>query len=170
MKTETKISLFIISLCVVTCLFLASCKKITPGSYAQNEPKPEDTTTWEWKYTYKGTLPNWGGSTNNELVGTRWVLTKVVTAFATSYPNDTIEFVSNNQYKCNFYALRTYTLTAGVASTNKTLTLNYFLPFGGSHYSGEVGQYFVSDGQINNAEFKNIQNSTATVRAWFLKL
>ena len=107
----------------------ASCKKITPGSYSQNQPKPADTTTWEWKYTYKGVLPNWGGSTNNELVGTKWVLTKVVTAFATSYPNDTIQFVTNTQYKCNFYALRTYTLTAGVASTNKTLTLNYFLPF-----------------------------------------
>jgi len=164
---------FIILLCFGLFLFLsfiASCKKITPGNYTQNQQKAVDTTTWEWKYTNKGTIPNWGGSTNNELVGTKWVLTKVIINFASTTPNDTIDFVTNNQYRCNNSAYRPYTLTSGVASTNKTLTLNYFFPFGGSHYSGEVGYYFVSDSIINSCEFKNIQNTTSLVKAWFKRI
>ena len=172
MKRETKISLFIILLGAVTCLFLASCNKepITPGNYKVGTQPEKDTSTWVWQYTDAGVLPNWPNNQTNELVGTRWVLTKVVTAFATSYPNDTIKFVSNTNYTCNSGPLRNYQISAGVASTNKTLSLYYFLPFGGSHYSGEVGYYFVSDGQINNAEFKNIQNTTSTIRAWFVKI
>lgn len=150
--------------------FIASCKKITPGNYTQNQPKAVDTTTWEWKYVNKGTLPNWNNSNPNDLIGTKWVLTKVIINFATTTPNDTIEFVTINQYRCNNSAYRTYTLTSGVASTNKTLTLNYFYPFGGSHYSGEVGQFFVTDSIINNAEFKNIQNTTSLIKAWFKRI
>jgi hypothetical protein len=151
-----------------------SCKKepITPGNYTAGTPTPEDTTTWQWQYENGGTLPNWGGSGSqtNELVNTVWVLTKVVSGFATTYPNDTIRFVSNTNYTLNNGAVRPYQLTAGVASTNKTLSLYYFAPFGGSHYSGEVGQYFVTDGVINNCEFMNIQNTTSTIKAWFTKI
>jgi hypothetical protein len=55
-------------------------------------------------------------------------------------------------------------------STNKSLTLSYFYPFGGSHYSGQVGQYFVEDGFISNIEFADLQNNTSTIRAWFEKI
>lgn len=155
-------------------VLVISCKKepITPGNYTAGTPTPEDTSTWQWQYGNGGTLPNWGNGSNqtNELAGTKWLLTKVVTAFATSYPNDTIRFVDNTHYTLNSGAVRPYQLTAGVASTNKTLSLYYFAPFGGSHYSGEVGQFFVSDGVINNGEFKNIQNTTSLVKAWFVKI
>ena len=57
-----------------------------------------------------------------------------------------------------------------MVQSNKTLALYYFAPFGGSHYSAQVGFYFVSDGFMNNAEFTNIQNNTATTRAWFVKI
>lgn len=154
-------------------ILITSCKKeaITPGNYTAGTPTPQDTSTWQWQYQNGGTLPNWGGGNQtNELVGTTWVLTKVVTAFATSYPNDTIRFITNTNYTLNSGAVRPYQLTSGVASTNKTLSLYYFAPFGGSHYSGEVGQYFVSDAVINNCEFKNIQNTTSLVKAWFVKI
>jgi hypothetical protein len=166
---------FIILLCFGLFLFLslfASCKKepITPGNYSAPKPPPEDTTTWVWQYGDSGVIPTWGGNQNNDLFGTTWVLTKVVSAFATSYPNDTIRFVSNTNYTLNNGAVRPYQLSSSAGSTNKTLALYYFAPFGGSHYSAQVGFYFVTDGFMNNAEFTNIQNTTATTRAWFVKL
>ena len=151
---------------------LGSCKKdtITPGNYQAGTTPVKDTTTWQWQYSNGGTLPNWSNNQANELAGTKWVLTKIVTGFATSFPNDTIEFINSNNYVMNGNAARPYQLTAGVASTNKTLTLYYFYPFGGSHYSGEVGQFFVSDGLIDNCEFTNIQNTTSKCRAWLVKI
>lgn len=167
---------FIILLCFGLFLFLslfASCSKepITPGNYSAPKAPPKDTTTWVWQYGDSGTLPNWGsGNQTNELNGTKWVLTKVVTAFATSYPNDTIRFVSNTNYTLNNGAVRPYQLSSSAGSTNKTLALYYFAPFGGSHYSAQVGYYFVSDGYMANTEFTNIQNTTMTVKAWFTKI
>ncbi len=174
MGRQTKTSLIIMLICVLTCLLLASCSKdpITPGNYQPGTPDTTSNSNWQDQYGNGGTLPNWGngGVQNNELVGTKWVLTKTVTAFATSFPNDTIRFVSNTEYTLNNGAVRPYQLSAGVASTNKTLSLYFFQPFGGSHYSGQVGYYFVSDGSIAQAEFHNIQNSTQTVMAWFTKI
>ena len=173
MTRETKTSLIIIFICALICLLLTSCSKeeITPGNYQAGTQPIVSTTNWQDQYGNGGTLPNWtSGTTNNELVGTTWVLTKVMSGFATTYPNDTIRFVNNNSYTLNNGAIRPYQLTSGVASTNKTLSLYYFQPFGGSHYSGEVGFYFVSDGVINQAEFLNIQNNTSTIKAWFIKI
>jgi hypothetical protein len=158
---------------IILAFIFTSCSKeeITPGSYSAGIPPPTVTPNWQNQYSNGGTLPNWGNvPSNNELVGTTWVLTKVVTAFSTSYPNDTIRFVSNNNYTLNSGAVRPYQITAGVASTNKTLSLYHFQPFGGSHYSGQVGYYFVSDNMISQAEFHNIQNSTNTVIAWFTRI
>jgi hypothetical protein len=170
-KSIGVIILLCVGLFVILSLF-ASCNKepITPGNYKAGTLPVDDTTTWQWQYGNGGTLPNWGGNQGNDLVGTKWVLTKVMSGFATTYPNDTIAFVSNTNYTCNNNAVRPYQITAGVASTNKTLSLYYFYPFGGSHYSGEVGQFFVTDGVINNCEFMNIQNTTSTVKAWFVKI
>jgi len=152
-------------------LFVISCKKkqITPGNYSESTPQ-ETTTNWQSQYSNGGTLPNWNNNSDSELKNTKWVLTKMVSGFSTSYPNDTIEFVTNTQYSINSGSLRNYVLTSSVASTNKTLSLYYFYPFGGSHYSGEVGQTFVSDGVMDNIEFKNIQNTTSKIRAWFVKI
>ncbi len=156
-------------------LFVA-CKKnplepITPGSYSLAPTKEKDTTTWVWQYVDSGVLPSWGNvSKYNELVGTVWVLKKVVTDFATSYPNDTIRFVDNTFYTINNKAVIPYQFSAGVGTTSKTLTLNYFYPFGSGHYSGQLSQNFVTDGVINNAEFKNIETTNGLVRAWFEKI
>jgi hypothetical protein len=154
---------------------LTSCSKeeITPGNYSAGTVTVGDPNNWQSQYQDGGVLPTWGtgpSGTNNELVGTTWVLTKVVSGFSTTYPNDTIRFVSNTNYTLNNGAVRPYTLSSSAGTTNKTLTLNFFQPFGGSHYSGQVGFYFVTDGVITNAEFRNIQNTTSTLRAWFTKV
>ena len=151
-------------------LFLfASCKKTNVGPY-QQVPDPIDTTTWQDDYTSGGVLPGGGTQTQTPIVGTKWVLVKVVSAFSTNYPNDTITFISNNKYVLNQNAQRTYVISSITGSTNKSLTLEYFYPFGGSHYSGQVGQYFVEDGFMSNIEFIDLQNNTATIRAWFVKI
>jgi hypothetical protein len=148
---------------------LASCKGITPGNYEPNSPLPPDTSHWQNQYTNGGLLPV-GATTSSPLIGTTWVLTKFVAGFSTSFPNDTLRFIGQSTYTINGGSERPYQLTAGVASTNKSLSLYYFSPFGGSHYSGQVGYTFISDGFIDNAEFKNIQNSTSKIRAWFVKI
>ncbi len=159
-------NLFIVLLAIVA---LSSCKKEEFGQY-HSEPEntynePHDSTT----YVYGGTLPNTGTATN-DLVGTKWVLTKYVSAFATEYPYDTLDFVSANTYTLNGGAVRTYQLSSIPASTNYSLGLYFFFPFGGSHYSGDVGGMFVQDGEINNTEFTDNQNSSSTIRAWFVKI
>ena len=155
---------------VFSLMFLTiSCNKKTNGPY-QQIPEPVDSTVWQDSYTSGGVLPGGGTQTQIPIIGTKWVLVKIVSAFSTNYPNDTIIFISNNRYVLNQNAQRPYTLSSVNGSTNKTLTLEYFYPFGGSHYSGQVGQYFVEDGFMNNIEFTDLQNSTSIIRAWFVKI
>jgi hypothetical protein len=149
-------------------LSITSCKKYE-GNY-QQVPDPVDTISWQDGYQDGGTLPGGGTQTQNTLIGTKWVLVKVVSAFSTTYPNDTITFVSNNRYVLNQNAQRPYSISGITGSTNKSLTLYYFFPFGGSHYSGQVGYYFVEDGLMSNIEFTDLQNSTSKIRAWFVKI
>jgi len=149
-------------------LSITSCKKYE-GSY-QQIPDPVDTTAWQDDYTSGGVLPGGGTHTPNTIVGTQWVLVKVVSAFSTNYPNDTITFISSNRYVLNQNAQRPYTLSMITGSTNKSLTLDFFYPFGGSNYSGQIGQYAVEDGMMSNIEFVDLQNNTATIRAWFVKI
>lgn len=157
-------------LAIIIGLFTTSCKKEEFGYVDVGEDSTYvDTTAWDADYADGGTLQN-GTGAENELVGTKWVLVKYVSAFATEYPNDTIEFVSQNDYTINGGAVRTYQLSSIPSSTNYDLQLNFFFPFGGSHYSGQVGGYFVEDGLISNTEFIDIQNTSATIRAWFEKI
>lgn len=161
-------TLFIVLLSV---LALSSCKKEEFGQYHQvpeNAYNPPEDTTF---YTYGGTLPNAGNATN-ALVGTTWVLTKYVSAFATEHPNDTIQFVSINQYTINGGAVRTYQLSSLPLSSNYDLSLYYFFPFGGSNYTANnIGQTFVEDWQINLAIFSNLENGTQpNIQAWFIRL
>ena len=135
-----------------------------------NVPETQDTTDWQSEYTDAGTLPVNIGTNNNKIMGTKWVLIKMVSSFATEYPNDTLYFVSNNKYTINGGTERNYQLNTITASTNYDLSLYFFTPFNGSHFSGNIGHYFVEDGEMNNIEFHNMQNTTSTVRAWFKKI
>ena len=156
----------------VIILSFASCKKEEPLVPMEQVPDEvyADSTAWQDQYNNGGTLPTGSSNGTNDLVGTTWVLTKMVSSFATEYPNDTIRFTSNTEFTLNGGAVRPYQLNSLPSSTNYDLSLYYFSPFGGSHYSGQVGFYFVDDAEINNVEFEDIQNTNSTIRAWFIKL
>ena len=153
------------------CLFVivlafSSCEKEDFGQY--KETVEEQAILDSTIYANGGTIPSVGAGTN-DLVGTQWILTKYVAAFVTEYPNDTIDFITVNTYTVNGGAEKTYALSGIPASTNHELSFYSFTSFGGSNYSANVGQTFVEDGEINNAEFHNIQNTTSKIRAFFIK-
>ncbi len=164
--------LFLPIIYIILGFLIYSCKKdtITPGNYGQPIPPPIDTTHWQNQYTNGGTTPNFGSNITTELVGTIWVLTKLQTGFSSSLPIDTVRFIDNTNYTINGGAVKPYQLTSGVASNSKTLTLNYHYPFGSGNYAGEVAGTFVTDSVIDNVEFKNIQTTSTTVRAWFKRI
>jgi hypothetical protein len=150
----------------ITLMLMTSCVKEEP---IEKTTKEVVENNWEDEYNSGGVLDN-TTQISNQLVGTTWVLTKYVTGYSTETPYDTIRFVTNNNYTINGGATRTYQLAIITSSTNYDLTLNYFFPFGGSHYSANVGFYFVEDGVMSNVEFTNKQNTTNKIRAWFVKL
>ena len=161
----------LIYILLITIAFTSCTKEEFEGPYDQiEEVVVEDTTAWNAGYTNGGTLPTGTGSADDDLIGTVWVLTKYVSAFATEYPNDTLTFVTKTKYTMNGGAERNYQLGTIPSSTNKELSFYSFFPFGGSHYSAQVGLYFVDDGELNNIHFTDIQNSSNTIKAWFEKI
>lgn len=179
--TNKKIKKFVISL-IITLLVMGglflfnSCKDdITPGNYTLGEPST-DTTTWQWQYIDGGVLPDWGtGTVFNELVGTKWVILRYnIGGFNMTVTNDTLEFINNTNYVFNNgqqQTFQTYQITNITGSTNKNLTLNFLTTFGGSNYSGLVGQFFVS--QALNTEipviFNDMQSNTI-LNAWLTRI
>ena len=161
-------NLLIVLLSIVA---LTSCQKEDFGQYHSETVNTYNNPSDDSYYVYSGTLPN-SGTATNDLIGTKWVLTKYVTAFATEYPNDTLDFVSANTYTLNGGAVRTYQLSSIPSSTNFNLSLYFFFPFGGSHYTANnIGQTFIQDWQINLAIFSDDQNTTQqNIRAWFTRL
>lgn len=148
-------------------LSLTSCKK-TNDNY-KKEPEPTVTNDPLSGYGNGGVLPTSTITTNNELNGTNWVLTKVQIGLSSTNKNDTIHFISNNQYKVNSNSLiLTYSLYQ--SSANKTLTLYNFMPVNGYNLSGIVGVTFVTYGQITGVEFKDLFNSTNKCNLWFNKI
>lgn len=155
---------------MVITVLLSSCKKdtIVPGNYQPNQPPTADTSNWRNTYTNGGGVPT--STVSSGLIGTTWVLTHLQIGFNTTLPIDTIKFIDNTNYKINGGSNRTYQLSSGIGSNSKTLTLNSHFPFGSGNYSGEVASTFISDGVMNNVEFKNTQTTSSTVRAWFTKI
>lgn len=177
-KRENIISFKLIPIftCVIgVLLLLSSCKKYDPieDSPYYNQGKEVDTTNSDWHDLYEngGTLYNNINSGTSPLINTKWILTQYRVGFGPiQYPNDTLEFTSINTYTINGGGAHKYTLSSLPTSTNYELTLYYFWPFNGSHYSGQVGYYFVDDGEINNCIFTDLQNSDITIQAFFVRI
>ena len=125
---------------------------------------------WRDNYTDGGTLTVTNTNAKNVINGTKWVLKKYVTAFASESPNDTILFISNTKYTLNGGANRSYLLSKLPSSTNYDLQLDYFMPFGSSMYAGQLGYYFVDDGEMNNILFTDLMNKNITIKAWFVRI
>lgn len=156
---------------IILIISLHSCTKNDFGSYKEVPPvESTDTTDWTKQYSDQGVLNTNPIGGNNELVGTKWVITKYNNGFMNTFPNDTIEYIDNSHYRLNGGAQRTYTLTTLSGSTNKSLTLNFLATLGGSLYSGQVGYYFISDGFISNGEFTDLQYTSKIYKVWMVKL
>jgi len=170
MKVKNKLSVSLIVL-LITTLFLVSCEKeiITPTK----QPEPVDTTKWQDQYTDSGTLPNWtvNQNTNNELVNTNWVLTKIVAAFGTTTMNDTIHFISNNKYYVGSDTTNSGLYTLYTSQNNVTLTFKPFIPMNYTQCStNQLGVGFSKGTNITGVEFVNLYNVTSTFKAWFVKV
>jgi hypothetical protein len=119
-------------------------------------------------YTYNGVVGN-TPTTTPSLVGTKWVVSKFIQNFVSTYPNDTLEFVSNTQYTINGSTPRTYNLNNIVGSTMKGLSLYSFTTLGGD-WSGQVQSTFINDWAINNSDFTNIMNTNSNVKLWMVRI
>jgi len=120
-------------------------------------------------YTYGGIL-NGNITTTPSLTGTKWVVTKFIQNMVSTYPNDTLTFVSNTQYKINNSTVRNYNVSNIVGSTMKSLSLYSFTTLGGD-WSGQVQGTFINDWVINNSSFVNIMsNTTPETRVWVTRI
>lgn len=119
-------------------------------------------------YSYNGVI---GGSTTNTttLVGTKWVVTKYIQNFVSTYPSDTLEFISNTQYTINGSTPRTYNLSGIVSGSMKNLSLYSFTTLGGD-WSGLVQSTFINDWVVNNANFTNIMTTSSDTRVWMVRI
>ena len=158
---------------------LTSCDPDEETVYAENQEMVVDTTYSEYPYNkyndldydHMGTLPNWGTSFGvNDLVGTKWVITRVFNGYAYTMYSDTLKFINGTEYTLNSLTPRTYTFSGITGSTNKSLTLNFLTTLGGSNYSGQVGLFFIQDGLINGAEFHDTQNQSLIYKIWVEKI
>jgi len=160
---------------LIALLLMISCgKEITPGNYTLGQ-ELQDSSNWQSNYVPAGVLPSFGVGNTNELTGTKWVLVRYnIGGFNTLYPNDTIMFIENNRYTVNnspIFDHRTYQISNLVGSPNKSLSLNFFPTFGGSIYSGQVGQFFVSDGFSNETyiNFSDLYSNT-NINSWIIRI
>lgn len=119
-------------------------------------------------YTYSGVFSN-NSTTQNSIVGTKWVVTKFYDGFSNNYPNDTLYFSSNTQYTINGGNYKNYTLSNNIGNNMSTLTLYGFYTIGGD-YSGMVPNSFVSDGQINSVSFTDIFNTNNDKLIWMTRI
>ncbi len=119
-------------------------------------------------YVYSGIINN-SVTTQNSIVGTKWVVTKYYDGFSNNYPNDTLFFFSQTQYKINGGTTNNYTSTSGFGNNMTTLSLYGFYTIGGD-YSGMVPNSFVTDGQINSINFTDLFNTNNNKIVWMTRV
>ena len=120
-------------------------------------------------YMYNGII---GGTTTTvtSLMGTKWVVTKYIQSLVPTYPNDTLDFISNTQYTINGSTPRNYSMSSIVGNNMKSLSLYSFTTVGGD-WGGEVQGTFINDWVINNSLFSDMFNtSTPSIRVWMVRV
>ena len=123
-------------------------------------------------YDYAGVFLNNGiiGVNDGPLVGTKWRVDRYSSfGGGTFYPDDIIEFTSNEFYLTNGGTARRYTLSNVPGNNNKSLSLYGFTTLGGD-YTGEVISTFVEDGEINNASFYDMFDVNKRVSLWMTRI
>jgi hypothetical protein len=157
-------------LLVVLLSFLASCKKETPKPIVKTT---KDSTVYVDPYSNGGVLPDWtsGNVDKNELVGTTWVLTKIMNGFGTTIMHDTLHFVTKNKYYVNSDTTNSASYTLYSAQNTMSLTFKPLISVNHIFCStNELGLGFASGTQIIGVQFKDPYNTSNTFKAWFTKL
>lgn len=133
-------------------LLLYSCYKedIKPQQPLAPQPIITDTTIVDSTISLKNTT---------------WVITKVLnTSFNQEFRSDTLVFISNNVY--SFDGVQsTYNLYMN--NLGYTLTLNN-TPWG--HISGTIYDYNLTQGIIENCQFKNYFTNENVIKIWMTKI
>ena len=140
-----------------TLVFLKQGYIVTPIDY----PVPQG-------YSYGGVIGN-SSAPASSLINTKWILTKYIQNFVPFYPSDTITFISNTQYTINNSVPRNYSLSGIVGNNMKSLSLYSFTTLGGD-WSGQVQSTFINDWVINNSNFVDIMNVSASLRLWMVRI
>jgi hypothetical protein len=133
-------------------LVLLSCKKVEIKPQEPLAPQPiiTDTTFVDSTVSLKNTT---------------WVITKVLnTDMNEDFRSDTLVFISNNVYSFNGVQ-STYNLYPN--NTGFTLTLNNTV---WGHISGNVFDFNLTQGVIENSQFKNYFTGQNVVKVWMYKL
>jgi hypothetical protein len=133
-------------------LVLLSCKKVEIKPQEPLAPQPiiTDTTFVDSTVSLKNTT---------------WVITKVLnTDMNEDFRSDTLVFISNNVYSFNGVQ-STYNLYPN--NTGFTLTLNNSV---WGHISGNVFDFNLTQGVIENSQFKNYFTGQNVVKVWMYKL
>lgn len=118
-------------------------------------------------YVYNGVFSN--TTSQNSIVGTKWVVTKYYDGFSNNYPNDTLYFATGTQYTINGGSYKNYNSVSNIGNNMTTLTLYGFYTIGGD-YSGMVPNSFVSDGQINSVSFQDVFNTNNDKLVWMSRI
>ena len=162
---------FLLGVLLVTLLFfIASCQKETPKPIVKTT---KGSTIYVDPYTNGGVLPDWtsGNVVKNELVGTTWVLTKIMNGFGTTIMHDTLHFVTNNKYYVNSDTTNSASYTLYSAQNTMSLTFKPLIPV--NHImcgTNDLGVGFANGPQIIGVQFKDPYNTSNTFKAWFTKL
>ena len=126
---------------------------------------PKIDTSFIGDYLYNGRWVYTNIDPSSPLSGTKWVILRYNNGLSGNiYPNDTLNFISSTEYKINGVA-KPYTLSNVAGNNMKSLSL-YGLTTLGGDYSGQVMSTFITDGVINNSEFKDLFNVNNRVTVW----
>jgi hypothetical protein len=140
-----------LSLFITLYLLVTSCVKedIQPQQPLDPQPIITDTTFVDSPVTLKNSI---------------WVIFKVLnTSFNQELRSDTLVFLTNNTYTFNGFQ-STYSLYP--SNVGFTLTLNN-TPWG--YISGTVFEYNLSQGIVENCQFKNYFTNQNSVKIWMVK-
>jgi len=118
-------------------------------------------------YVYGGVITN--TISVNDIIGTKWVVTKFYDGFANSYPNDTLNFVNGINYTINNGTPYNYTVSSIFGNNMSELTLYNFYTIGGD-FSGTVPNTFVTNGEINSSLFTDIFNTNNDKLVWMIRV
>ncbi len=145
-------------------LILFSCSREEPWDYDNIGYQPDplnDINNGTVTYDNGGVISDdWDNNiVTNPLIGTTWVITRYTFNFNTStYPNDTIKFITNNTYQFNSSTVnRTYSITRMTTNNRFSLRINFLPTLGGGVYTGELPIMFVEDGFVNKSKFVDIE-------------